>query len=690
MVSEALLEGAGLEGYTDDMAEMTDRAQTPAADVTPMGGSYDVIVVGAGHAGCEAALAAARMGCSTLLITMNLDSVALMPCNPSMGGPAKGHLIREIDALGGEIGRNTDKTFIQIRMLNTGKGPAVQALRAQCDKQAYRLAMKFALEAQPGLDLKQASITHFLNEIGPDGRPVICGVITDKGWQYRAQAVILTTGTFINGRLVVGEKTQPGGRAGEGPALGISESLKQLGLVIGRLKTGTPPRVDARTIDYSKTIPQPGSATPLYFSADRSAREDVQLPGGKPNPIYPIPEEMQTAWRAQLPCYLVHTTAETHAVIRANLHRSPLYSGLIEGIGPRYCPSIEDKVVRFAQKETHQVFLEPEGWKTGEVYVQGMNTSLPEDVQLAMLRAIPGLERVEMMRVGYAVEYDFVPSDQITLALETKQVERLFLAGQINGTSGYEEAAAQGIVAGINAALKVQGKAPFILGRHESYIGVMLDDLVTQPMKEPYRLHTSRAEHRLLLRQDNADLRLSRYGRALGLLDDARWEAVERKHQAIAAAMDGLDTVAFNSSQAMEALAREVGLSPLGQRLTAREVLRRPETRYWQLAALDTRLPSLDEDVAAEIEVQVKYEGYVRQQERAVERVRKLEELLLPEEIDYAQVPNLRTEAREKLTRIRPYTLGQAGRVGGVTAADIAVLLVYLERHRRAKSTLSA
>jgi tRNA uridine 5-carboxymethylaminomethyl modification enzyme len=671
------------------MTEIADREGALRGGTTPPGGSYDVIVVGAGHAGCEAALAAARMGCKTLLFTMNLDSIALMPCNPSMGGPAKGHLLREIDALGGEASRNTDRTFIQIRMLNTGKGPAVQALRAQCDKQAYRLAMKFALEAQPNLDLKQASITHFITEMGQDGRPVMRGVITAQGWEYRAKAVVLTTGTFINGRLVVGEKTQPGGRAGEGPALVISDSLQSLGLKIGRLKTGTPPRIDARTIDFSKTIPQLGSPTPLYFSADRAAREDVLLPG-RPNPIYPIPQEMQTAWRPQLPCYLVHTTAETHAVIRANLHRSPLYSGLIEGIGPRYCPSIEDKVVRFAQKETHQVFLEPEGWKTGEVYVQGMNTSLPEDVQLAMLRTIPALEHVEMMRVGYAVEYDFVPSDQITLALEAKPVERLFLAGQINGTSGYEEAASQGLIAGINAALKAQGKPPFILGRHEAYIGVLLDDLVTQPMKEPYRLHTSRAEHRLLLRQDNADLRLSHYGRQLGLLDDARWEAAERKRQAIESALEGLDAVAFNANQAQEERAREVGLAPLGQRLTGRELLRRPETRYWQVAALDGRLPTLEEDVATEVELQVKYEGYVRKQERAVERVRRFEELVIPEETDYAAVPNLRTEAREKLARVRPYTLGQAGRVGGVTAADIAVLLVYLERQRRQKSAVPA
>ncbi len=672
------------------MAETVGLAGRPAEGAASPGKNYDVIVVGAGHAGCEAALAAARMGCSTLLVTMNLDSIALMPCNPSMGGPAKGHLIREIDALGGEIGRNTDRTFIQIRMLNTGKGPAVQALRAQCDKQMYRLSMKTVLEEQPNLEMKQAQITRLLSEIGPDGRPVVLGVVTGQGWEYRAKAIILTTGTFINGRLVVGEKTQPGGRAGEGPALGISDSLRQLGLTINRLKTGTPPRIDARTIDFSKTEIQQGSATPLYFSADRSTRENLYLPPGPPSKLYPVPDEVQTDWRPQLPCYLVHTNAKTHEVIRANLHRSPLYSGIIEGVGPRYCPSIEDKIVRFSHKETHQVFLEPEGWRTGEVYVQGMNTSLPEDVQLAMLRTIPALEHVEMVRVGYAVEYDAVPSDQITLSLETKAVERLFLAGQINGTSGYEEAAAQGIIAGINAALKARGQAPFILTRQEAYIGVLLDDLVTQPMKEPYRLHTSRAEHRLLLRQDNADLRLSHHGRALGLLDDARWEAVERKRAHIAEALGALDDVIFTSSQATEARAREVGLAPLGQRLTARELLRRPETRYWQIAALDARVPAIAEEAATEVELQIKYEGYIRQQERAVERVRRLEEMIIPDDADYAVIPNLRTEAREKLARVRPYTLGQAARVGGVTSADIAVLLVYLERQRRQKSALPA
>ena len=652
---------------------------------------YDVLVVGAGHAGCEAALVAARMGCRTLLLTLNLDNVALMPCNPSIGGPAKGHLVREIDALGGEMGRAIDSTFIQIRLLNTGKGPAVQALRAQADKRRYGLAMKYTLERQPNLDVKQALVEELGvegvaegdGEAG-DGTSLMLWVKTNLGWVYSSKTVVLTTGTSLAGRVIVGDKAYPAGRAGEFPAYGLSDSLRRLGLRLGRLKTGTPPRVDARTIDFSQTQPQYGSPVPLYFSF-AYPREEGQGSAqvfpfwqSPPNPVYPVAE--QTLWRAQLPCYLVETNAKTHQIIRANLYRAPLFTGLIQGVGPRYCPSIEDKIVRFADKPSHGLFLEPEGWETNEVYVQGANTSLPEDVQWAMLRTIPALEQVEMMRVGYAIEYDYVPPSQTMASLECKRVPGLFFAGQINGTSGYEEAAAQGIVAGINAARKVQGKPPLILRRDQAYIGVMIDDLVTREVTEPYRLFTSRAEYRLLLRQDNADLRLTSVGYDMGLVSQERNEAVEAKRRAVAQELKRLGKTYLAPSEQVNQLLEARGLVPLNRAVSLEGLLRRPQVDYGLLDQLGRGAASIVDEVREQVEIEVKYAGYMEKQRMEVERIQRLEDRRIPPDWDYDRITGFRKEAREKLKHFAPLTLGQASRIGGVTPADVAVLMVYLER----------
>jgi len=620
-------------------------------------GVYEVIVIGAGHAGCEAALAAARMGCRTLLLTINLDMVAFMPCNPSVGGPAKGHVVREIDALGGEMGRNIDKTYIQMRMLNTGKGPAVHALRAQADKFLYQHAMKETIEKQPNLTLRQGMAEELIVEDG-----VVRGVETKTGARCYAQAVVLTTGTYLRGKVIIGELMYESGPNNQQPAVKLSASLRNLGFELIRFKTGTPPRVHKDTIDFSKTEIQPGDEHPKFFSYETTE---------------PVPD--------QLPCWLTYTSSETHDVINRNLYRAPMFTGQIEGTGPRYCPSIEDKIVRFADKPKHQIFLEPEGRNTAEYYVQGLSTSMPEEVQLQILRSIPGLEKVEMMRTGYAIEYDAVVPTQLYPSLETKLVGGLFTAGQINGTSGYEEAAGQGIMAGINAARKVQGKEPVVLDRSEGYIGVLIDDLVTKGTNEPYRLLTSRAEYRLLLRHDNADSRLTPIGHEIGLISQQRYDAFLHKKERVAAELQRLKEVRIRPDAA-SALLAEIGTAPISQAIDGISLLRRPEVSYEQLSLLAPAPEPLTEDMQEQVEIQVKYAGYIEKQLAQVERLKRMEKKKIPDDIRYEEIHGLASEAKQKLEKIRPISIGQASRISGVTPADISILLVHMEHYNRVKA----
>ncbi|HEM5268866.1 TPA: tRNA uridine-5-carboxymethylaminomethyl(34) synthesis enzyme MnmG [Streptococcus suis] len=623
--------------------------------------NYDVIVIGAGHAGVEAGLAASRMGCKTLLATINLDMVAFMPCNPSIGGSAKGIVVREIDALGGEMGRNIDKTYIQMKMLNMGKGPAVRALRAQADKAEYAAEMKRTVERQENLTLRQTMIDEILVE---DGK--VIGVRTATNQKFSAKAVVVTTGTALRGEIIIGDLKYSSGPNNSLASITLADNLKELGLEIGRFKTGTPPRVNARTINYEDTEIQPGDENPNHFSFLSKDEDYLQ---------------------DQIPCWLTYTNATSHEIINSNLHRAPMFSGIVKGIGPRYCPSIEDKIVRFADKERHQLFLEPEGRNTDEIYVQGLSTSLPEDVQQDLIHSIKGLENAQMMRTGYAIEYDMVMPHQLRATLETKKISGLFTAGQTNGTSGYEEAAGQGIVAGINAALKVQGKPELILKRSDGYIGVMIDDLVTKGTVEPYRLLTSRAEYRLILRHDNADMRLTEIGRQVGLVDDERWQVFQIHKNQFDNEMKRLESIKLKPIKETNEKVVAMGFKPLTDALTAKEFMRRPDVTYADAVAfIGPAAEDLDAKTIELIETEVKYEGYIAKALDQVEKMKRMEEKRIPADIDWDDIDSIATEARQKFKLISPETIGQASRISGVNPADISILMVYLEGRSRSIS----